>query len=1194
MLLLSGLQKEDLDANTLAKLRRYNVNIDDMNNEHHQECISNPYTTKRINSNIQVTSEVAITKLPTEALRTPVTEKRAEQNSNSLGINPKLNVRFAQNSEDSTDHRDETQINITNVINDTPYHTQTPYQIPPLIYREGNVSNVEEAKDLQITFVKNQPDVESVLDFWSKLTHHTRTVATKMPSLSPTSAPNENSERNFTASLHIETKNANLHAKEMELISKLLADYIETVTKSEHTEYTTKSKVETSKKEVQEPNIARDSKNIIPSLKKQMNELSNFTKDDLRSNMLFETILKAVEGYPLKIMYNSSHHYKKSQETPVSQIPRVETKSIDAKQSNESNSSRLLSRLLRVQEDFENFASTISYSQATTKKAAEMRINKHYQDPVIKDRYKQNNVLPYLSDIKNSSQISEKKRNVENNPVTMKQWDPVRVFPTKKPNHVLPTGDYAKKSDEDYRSRPSQNIKEKSPRIKSKRRYAKSDDEREIGQKTEQPQYLNIVNNQVQSAEIEKHKRKQKRHHYRDVQPKTFKSFLPSIKQKKQSEHSTHTHSPIKKRFEITSNEKDCSESADDSVIERRQLGNAYKKGRGNYRYMNNEPSMNNEIKKGGPSSRQHVIENTKVSQNRQHRINSPIIKKWQNNADSMVQVKRRETPDVTNREQQPAVGFQPVERLEPVIGMQPVVALQPAADLQPLIGLHLQRTLQPAPGSLRAVDAQLDTSSQPAAGSHPIVKVRAIGEAQPLSPKVIKEIAEKVKEIVLKDIEEGVTIRNVGASTTVGTTTTEVSVQSISSTTLSTTTTTPTPRTTTEKSTTMQKNTEANPVMQQLMEIFKELKGIKEPTTTTTTSTTQAPQPTTVSNATPILQKIPTLPVTQKYPQIFNPYVVKGPPNVNEQMVNSAPYMQGLPYIAHLYSRPITIQTNDDQIAPLAIQISKPLKAMNQHVVITTQDPNEKIKQELQRESKKRIEENFRMPHSELAKVQFADNMNRHDDRVAYKNKFIKDRDKPWYYHEHNDDVRHDDSHPMDSRFKGSLSHLQDLNRASSMSHTENLPYNGRITEHEYNQPHSQQSDMGNLDVMQHNSRGQSYSDYERHKPMKFHENLERFEDWPRNNWKEIKSLSAENSCEEIPARHQVPIVKEKERTRYDDTHFTNFLKSQQKVTDMLEKMLANNMKDSGDQPLSMEDFIQSQAKVIDFQTCIPLDAMI
>ncbi|XP_050551506.1 uncharacterized protein LOC118275261 isoform X2 [Spodoptera frugiperda] len=76
MLLLSGLQKEDLDANTLAKLRRYNVNIDDMNNEHHQECISNPYTTKRINSNIQVTSEVAITKLPTEAFKIPVSERR--------------------------------------------------------------------------------------------------------------------------------------------------------------------------------------------------------------------------------------------------------------------------------------------------------------------------------------------------------------------------------------------------------------------------------------------------------------------------------------------------------------------------------------------------------------------------------------------------------------------------------------------------------------------------------------------------------------------------------------------------------------------------------------------------------------------------------------------------------------------------------------------------------------------------------------------------------------------------------------------------------------------------------------------------------------------------------------------------------------------------------------------------------------
>ncbi|CAH0690298.1 unnamed protein product [Spodoptera exigua] len=542
--------------------------------------------------------------------------------------------------------------------------------------------------------------------------------------------------------------------------------------------------------------------------------------------------------------------------------------------------------------------------------------------------------------------------------------------------------------------------------------------------------------------------------------------------------------SAMKRRVESSSDDNDYSESSGELLIERRQSGNADKKGQENYRYMNNELTMNNEIKKREHSNQEHVTENSKVSHNR-HYSNGSTIKKKQSNSDSLNEVKRAETPDATNREQQPA------------------------------------------------------------AGSHPVVRVRTIGDLQPISSKVIKEIAEKVKEIVLKDIEKGVTIRTVGTATTVRTSITEVSIQ-----TSPTTTTTPFPQvTTTEKSSTT-KNSEVNPVMLQLIEIFKELKNLKEPTTA---PTTKAMQDTTVSavsaSPTPILQKVPTLTATQKYPQqkyapIYNPYSINSSP-IHEQMINNAPYA-ALPYITHLYNRPITLQTNDDQIAPLAIQISKPLKVMNQHVVITTQDPYIKMKQELERQSKKRVEDNFRIPHS--------DNNNRYGDRITYRNRFTKDRDKPRYYREHKEKVHH----PVDSGFSGSLSH-----------YSENVPYTGRLNRHEYSQALSQQSDVGSMDIR--NPRARGYSKYDKYEPQKFHYNSERFENWPRNNWKEMKSLSAENSCEQIPARHQVPIVKVKERTRYDDTHFNNFLKSQQKVTDILEKMLANNIKNSAG-PQSVE----------------------
>ncbi|CAH2983497.1 unnamed protein product [Chilo suppressalis] len=79
------------------------------------------------------------------------------------------------------------------------------------------------------------------------------------------------------------------------------------------------------------------------------------------------------------------------------------------------------------------------------------------------------------------------------------------------------------------------------------------------------------------------------------------------------------------------------------------------------------------------------------------------------------------------------------------------------------------------------------------------------------------------------------------------------------------------------------------------------------------------------------------------------------------------------------------------------------------------------------------------------------------------------------------------------------------------------------------------------------------------------FHERLERVDNWRD----EAKDDKKERECCEtlnLASRQQQALNAMK--TRYDDTHFKNFLKTQQKVNDMLEKMLSS--KNSG--PRSVE----------------------
>ncbi|CAF4867909.1 unnamed protein product [Pieris macdunnoughi] len=88
-----------------------------------------------------------------------------------------------------------------------------------------------------------------------------------------------------------------------------------------------------------------------------------------------------------------------------------------------------------------------------------------------------------------------------------------------------------------------------------------------------------------------------------------------------------------------------------------------------------------------------------------------------------------------------------------------------------------------------------------------------------------------------------------------------------------------------------------------------------------------------------------------------------------------------------------------------------------------------------------------------------------------------------------------------------------------------------------------------------------------------RFHEKLERIDRFDLGEMNEdccrypITQQMVECCNEKIRSRQQTSLIKK--RGSYDDTHFRNFLKTQQKVTDMLEQILASKTRDM---PVSVE----------------------
>uniref|UniRef100_A0A2A4JNL9 Uncharacterized protein n=1 Tax=Heliothis virescens TaxID=7102 RepID=A0A2A4JNL9_HELVI len=1070
MILLSGLQKEDLDAGTLEKLSRHNVNIDDMNNEERrQECLLDSYSlkgndTKNNAAEVQVQTTKAYT----------VTSERAE-NYVSVEKLPTTRARTENNIVDKTILYNYPNINKNKSILDQHKHVTpklSPIVIAPpikvlnnnkIINSLANAQKDDENKGLQIEF-QNQPDVETIMNFWSKLTQHAKTVVTSLPAL-PT-MPTISEEKNITTTVRIlSPQQENANAKNMAFISKLLTDFLETQTRP------------TTQKTTTEGNT-----NYLPI---------EYTEKENQYG-INEELFKLL---PTKTNEPKNEKNEAIKRIKVTQDDVYANKDILTPMSEESNS--------------------MLFKFSKPQNIQDMAYNLILNEPKIK--------------VLNPAKAA--------NSGPIKFWEQFK--PKHKPQKVLNLG-----------KDPSQNFAPYNNQFIAA--LTENDSVKQLntfrGNK-----FLNRTVNKSENFDSSSNRVKIRPGHIKRTKiDKTFKgenvrfkTLLPSIKNAKQNDRTTNNLS------KFSYEELNKSEQNDNDFTITLEDARQDRLPETNYDQYNDEPKTVRTMKP-------RLLE---LSNGNENEDMPPEIKESERiEEDAVLEIKS--IPERYKFEQ------------------------------------HKERRMP----------------------ENELIPTQNFGskvlEPEAIPANILQEIAEKVKQIVLKDIgKEATTVRLTPPEPTetreysTSTMSTTLAPTTVTSTTVAPTTTTTTAPTTVTPSTTtaiitisdtqstLQKEiTEANQVINRLMEIFKELKSLKP----VELFAHQMPLNTTVIVPTTV-QATTRLPdIQQTYQQdAFNPYIMKGPAI---KTVDVNPYLKGImpvqrqaaynskfPVIQINDNRPsaITIQTNDDEIAPLAIQISQPQKVINQHIVVTTKRSVDKIKEELVRESKKRIDDSILLPiedsnHREKHKIQsdyskkvrFGESQKRQDfhDQYSYKSRFIKDREKSWHSREYNEKFHHFDNHAMGSRFRqesihypGGISNLENLDRQKGLSNSESLSYNGGINRPSFTHHNEKPR------IKQSGTFSQSDYDHEpRYESKKFHEKLERIENRPRHSWKEVKTMPTDTSYDEVSARQQEPMVKVKQRTRFDDSHFTNFLKSQQKVTDMLEKILANNMKNSS--PNSVE----------------------
>lgn len=219
-------------------------------------------------------------------------------------------------------------------------------------------------------------------------------------------------------------------------------------------------------------------------------------------------------------------------------------------------------------------------------------------------------------------------------------------------------------------------------------------------------------------------------------------------------------------------------------------------------------------------------------------------------------------------------------------------------------------------------------------------------------------------------------------------------------------------------------------------------------------------------------------------------------------------------------HTSPITIQTNSVEVPPLGLPAQQ--SVVYQNIVVSTKHPFEKV---------------------------------RHDIHQSYTS-----HDKKYY----NDNKYKDLNYlPPQSRDR-----YEEFGNPSlqSRDNYEEFGIGRHERSREFNEKYSQE--INRRKPIKHQDYGRSHYSVNNER---FHEKLERADDWPRiSRSRENRNIYDEYSTPKLISRHQLPLNRAKKRSRYDDTHFRNFLKTQQKVNDMLERILATKTIANG--PRSVE----------------------
>lgn len=228
------------------------------------------------------------------------------------------------------------------------------------IHDLGNVTKIEENNGLQIEYLQNQPTLQSVMNFWTKLTHNTKKVVTKVAT-TPLAPIIVEEKSVSTAKVDTSHNNGYVHSREMEYISRILAEYMASQTVPTTTQrittkniyngfiakriedYVKRSPVE------EKPNsllpkdieqllnnnlktvnnftrmiqVSNPKKDYKQSLNDKFEMVNNFTQNDMRSRNVdnIYSISDETKNMPYNLMYHANEQKKDNIQDTVHQRP---------------------------------------------------------------------------------------------------------------------------------------------------------------------------------------------------------------------------------------------------------------------------------------------------------------------------------------------------------------------------------------------------------------------------------------------------------------------------------------------------------------------------------------------------------------------------------------------------------------------------------------------------------------------------------------------------------------------------------------------------------------------------------------------------------------------------------------------------------------------------------------------------------